>query len=188
MTGCATSQAMSPALALSREQLVGQIEALERERCAMEATALMLDNHQKRLQRMLVDEQQQLEQAQRQQQLEQAQRQQQLEQAQRQQQLMLQNRRTAAQAQAQVQQQQQQPRQQQMVLSIAQADLAIIAPHVPTLEVLSGASLAVDAGGVQALNSACEQQLWLVISGTPQQLTTASKLISSLLNGGSILA
>ncbi|KAI8469482.1 MAG: hypothetical protein J3K34DRAFT_522143 [Monoraphidium minutum] len=71
---------------------------------------------------------------------------------------------------------------QQMMVPIAEGDMAAIAAHVPTLELLTGAALSIEAGTIEGpqLGLAPQQQLFLVISGTPPQLQSASTLLARL--------
>jgi hypothetical protein len=74
--------------------------------------------------------------------------------------------------------------QQQMALPITAADLAIVRAHAPTLALLSGATLSVDADAADAAALGLggpQQQLWLLVTGSPPQLQSASTLVSRLL-------
>jgi hypothetical protein len=76
-------------------------------------------------------------------------------------------------------------RAQQMILPISDADFPNISAHVPTLELLTGASLSIESGTIEApapdgQPQPPQQRLFLVISGTPPQLHSASTLLTRL--------
>ncbi|GBF89404.1 hypothetical protein Rsub_01976 [Raphidocelis subcapitata] len=79
-----------------------------------------------------------------------------------------------------------QPQQQQLAMPISGGDLAVLRAHAQTIALLSGATLSVDAGAADASafgQLPPQQQLWLILSGAPPQLQSASTLISRLLGG-----
>lgn len=76
--------------------------------------------------------------------------------------------------------------QRQVMLPIGGGDASLLTAHIPTVELLSGVSLSVESGSIQSPGLGCfagQQQLFLIISGTPPQLQSASTLLARLRGG-----
>lgn len=166
-------------LASCRGQLYEEMVAVERERRAAEATASLLQQQQQQLELLLL-QQQELEQ----------------------QQLMINSAGSNSSAGGngpQVVYQQLPPPQlqpdfgaaqqrahQQMAIPITPADLGVVSAHAPTLALLSGATLSVDAGAAADAALGAQRQLWLIVTGSPPQLQSASTLLTRLLGTSSM--